>query len=131
MEYEWRNVGSLCEHCGQPIEQRPANTQGLFIVSGFEPMEYRHSHDKERICVRVLKDKVKPYDECRQYEKYHRHENGRLTCPSCGSSCISLTWITPQSFPEHEVGHCGECGEVWNQCIREANNTNNGGTPVK
>lgn len=120
MEYDWRNVGSLCEHCGEPIEQRPVNTQGLFIVSGFEPMEYRHFENKEQICTRILKDKVRPYDECRQYEKYHYNKEEETRCPDCGSNCVSLSWVTPTSLPEYQVGHCEDCGETWNECTRDA-----------
>ena len=118
MEYPWRNIGSLCEHCGEPIEQRPVNTQGLLIVSGFEPMEYRHANNKEQVCVRILRDKVRTYDGCGQYEKYHKFGTQKVTCPSCASQYAALSWVTPTNMPEYQVGHCEDCGETWNECAR-------------
>ena len=58
----WKNLKIDCEHCGRGIECRPVVAQ--VELSGFEPMEYRHIHDKKSECVVVSHDVAKPYTGC-------------------------------------------------------------------
>ena len=67
---KWINVGSLCAHCGRELEQRQVYNDAAIQLSGFEPMEYRHSGSHNSVC--IVEYRAAPYDNCRQYEKWRK-----------------------------------------------------------
>ena len=68
---EWVSLGLTCEHCGKDIECKPDYSTGI-VLSGFEPMLYRHSHNKNSKCVITNEYKVEPYSSCGVRDKYYK-----------------------------------------------------------
>jgi len=60
--------GPLCKHCGKDMEMRPLRPWPSIILKGFEPMEYRHTANKEVYC--YTRHMASPYDDANRYKEW-------------------------------------------------------------
>ncbi len=67
---EYKDINVICNHCGMPLEAKPDHSQTL-VLSGCEPMKFRHIHDKSTTCVIELKGKASPYSTWGLRDKYY------------------------------------------------------------
>lgn len=66
---DWLEIGHSCNHCGRPLEARPAAVHG-HVITGYEPMEYRHAHNGEKHC--FTQHDARPYSDAGKYRDYQR-----------------------------------------------------------
>lgn len=67
---EWLEIGHGCNYCGKPLEARPGVARGGFVISGYEPMDYRHAHNGEVHC--YTQHTARPYSDAGKYADYER-----------------------------------------------------------
>lgn len=74
----WINLGVVCEHCGKELECMPEFDHGKLILAGFEPMKFRHAHNKQVTCTEVIVHEARPYTIVglcdKYYMEYENHE---------------------------------------------------------
>jgi len=70
----WRPMGECC-HCHRKMEGKPDPNRGTVIMSGAEPMQYRHADDLSRECTETRVYKCGPYSPWGQEEKWNRAES--------------------------------------------------------
>ena len=60
MSREWLAIGLTCTNCGKPLAARAGERDGSIVISGLEPIEYRHE-DGTTEC--VIKYSPAAYDD--------------------------------------------------------------------
>lgn len=67
---EWRDIQRGCTHCGGALEARPAPSAAAFVITGAEPMEFRHLATGEKQC--TVRFEAKPYSKWGNYKEWQR-----------------------------------------------------------
>ena len=67
---EWKPLSALCQHCLGELEGRPSYIPGAMVMTGCEPMEYRHAATHRAEC--FTRHEAAPYTNWGQYKEYRK-----------------------------------------------------------